>query len=168
MSDDETPKEAAAPKGKGRAPRATREQLDAGQRRRRVKVEGLEFRNWYDDKKLDLENFVYRFAVNTPQRMHALTVRDDYDRVTDEGTEAFREHHGGVDGATVNGMVLLKKPKSYFEDDHKRRQDKIADAEREAIEGKPMKDLDDDGEGGADAHAFYKPQSQNSIGAYKP
>ena len=148
-----------------RAPRVARA-AEGELRSKRRDNEGIELRNWYDEDKLDFKNYVYRYARGTGQRMHRLTKMDDYEPVTDDGTEAFREHHGGTEGDSITRMVLLKKPKHFYDMHQSKRLERIRMQEQETIDGKPLLDAED---GGLDAKHAYKPNTQNVIGgAFKP
>lgn len=111
------------------------------ERRRRQSdaLAGVRKRLAIDESKLDRENFEYYFAKNTPDRLHQLTVQDDWEIVTDREGEIRQDGNGqgsevsvlsgtGENGAPLNS-VLLKKAKNYYNDDFAAKQRRIDEME---------------------------------------
>lgn len=130
-----------------------------------------------DDRNLKLhipeelkdKNFTYRFVNDRPGRVRQLTVQDDWDVVdaaklgadpepeknTAEGTVVNRVG----DKVTGERMVLLRKPKDFFEEDKKAKQAKLDELDK-AMRVGPAPNAE--GIGPAD-HA-YVPGGRNKIG----
>ena len=100
-----------------------------------------------DDYKDD--RFEYRWIRNTPGRVRQLTVQDDYDIVEDEKiTEEISDHmlqsgvglvperYGGTlkEGGHYN-MVLVRKPREFYEEDQAAKAQDIDETERGIKEG---------------------------------
>lgn len=115
-------------------------------------------------------NYEYRWARGTPARINQLTKYDDYDVVTSEqiasderqnGIGVTPERHGGVDEqGNAYSMVLLRKPKDYYEADQKEKQALVDEREkaiqRGKVEGK-------DGQQGLSGSNAYTPEGGISI-----
>jgi len=90
---------------------------------------------------LDTENYQYRYAdLNRPGRLQQLTKQDDYDIVPNNG-----EQSSMTDGSDVRrpsgeeGMILLRKPREYFEADRKeqaRISSEVVDQLKQGSEGR--------------------------------
>lgn len=111
--------------------RRRRRNSDAlGGRRRRLAL---------DESKLDRENFVYRFANDDKNRLYDLCVNDDWEVVKDyhgelndsdgAGTEVAVKAGTGSEGQSMN-TVLLRKPKTYHDEDFAARQRAIDEKEK--------------------------------------
>lgn len=92
-----------------------------------------------DESKIDRENFAYRFANDEGNRIHDLTVNDDWDVVTDGVTAdnhamgaGTRKRVGTGEGGSPVNAVLLRKPKAYHDADQAAKQRRI-DASEEAL-----------------------------------
>lgn len=113
----------------------------SGQRRRRNsdQLRGVARRLAVDESKLDRENYAYRFATNDEDRLHRLTVQDDWEIVADrggeikddaasEGSEVSVRAGAGATGAPQK-LVLLRKPKVYADEDEAAKQRRIDEKE---------------------------------------
>lgn len=75
--------------------------------------------------KLDFEKFVYRWVNDTPGRMHAKTVEDDWDVVMNDGVKEDATDLGNavsqIVGTAPDGKplkaYLCRKPRGYFDED---------------------------------------------------
>lgn len=116
-------------------------------RRRRRQSSGLNNTNlrlYVDEKHLDTDNFAYRFVNNDADRIRRLTIQDDWEVVTDRNN-AIRESDGmgstievsaGIDDTgKANRVVLLRKPKKYYNDDFAEAQAKVDATETMIREG---------------------------------
>lgn len=119
-----------------------REQQIKQQRRRRNSdaLQGKRRRLTVNESKLDRENFEYRFANDTDDRLHQLTVDDDWEVVTDRSGETKDDATGM--GSTVSmragggvETILLRKPKQFYKDDYAASQRRIDDLEASLEKG---------------------------------
>lgn len=100
-----------------------------GGRRQRLAVRG----------DLDKENFAYRWVNDDGNRLHDLTVNDDWEVVEDRSGKMKPEGTGvGSEVATPVGTgehgrpvraVLLRKPKNWYDDDERAKQRRIDETE---------------------------------------
>lgn len=112
------------------------------ERRRRSpdQLSGMRKRLTVDESKLDRENFTYRFANDDGNRIHDLTVNDDWEVVADRGSEtgmgASVSHLAGTkEGGASLSAVLLRKPKSYHDEDLAAQQRRIDETEHSLKHG---------------------------------
>lgn len=122
------------------------EQIKSERRRRKSgALEGKRRRLAVDESKLDRENFAYRFANDEGNRIHDLTVNDDWEVVPDRGNEVKSDSTDmgssvsllagtGERGDPVRA-VLLRKPKSYHDEDEAASQRQIDDREKSIASG---------------------------------
>lgn len=170
MTDQYTPE----PRRPGRPTNAEREARanpraeEVKQRRRRRDTLG-EDRNLklYVPESAKDPNFVYRWVNKRDGRVKYMTEQDDYDVVSttqlnggddkniSEGTVATRVG----DQTTGEGMVLLRKPREFFEEDQKAKADKLDELDKTMRIG-PAQSAE--GIGPSD-HA-YVPGGRNRIG----
>ncbi len=88
-------------------------------------------------------NYEYRWINDDPGRVHALTVRDDWDVVTHEeaGERIEKDRAVGsgiervVDRATGKRAVLVRKPKEFYIEDRKKLAASIDDLEQSIKRG---------------------------------
>jgi hypothetical protein len=104
------------------------EQITTERRRRNSEtLSGRRQRMSVDMSKLDQENYAYRWVNDVGNRLHAMTVQDDWDVVQDRdgsikpnatGTGSEVSVVVGTDngGAPIRS-VLLRKRKEYYNDD---------------------------------------------------
>lgn len=121
------------------------EQIKTERRRRNADgLAGKRRRLTVDESKLDREKYEYRFANDENNRIHELTVKDDWEVVSDRGGEVKGNSSNmganvsvvagtGEKGNPVNA-VLLRKPKSYYDEDAAKAQRHI-DAKERSIAG---------------------------------
>lgn len=129
---DEQPPKAAKPRGRSQDRQATEKRA----RRRRGSVDRLgALKLDVDPDILDLENYEHRWinAGIDGARLHAKTVKDDWDVLSSDGevmdTKAASDGEGGVirravgvlDGRTEYAY-LCRKPRDLYEEDHRARQ----------------------------------------------
>ncbi len=127
-------------KPKGRTPRKEKVKKE---RRRRSGL-GLEtnMRLHIPDDQKD-PNYHYHWLNDSPGRIAAKTVKDDYDIVTEaelrEGGENVQVKRAVGTGANGEWQYayLCKKPKEYYDGDKATEQESIASAEKAAKEGAP-------------------------------
>lgn len=114
------------------------ETLKADRRRRNTEALGGRARKLgLDERKLDRENFVYRWAVDEGTRLHELTVNDDWEVVADRSGTLKADGSGTgaeiavptVAGSGAVKQILLRKPKSYHEDDKRKSLRRIDETE---------------------------------------
>ena len=109
----------------------------ATERRRRNSdaLSGRRNRLYVDEAHLDRENYEYRFVNDEPGRLHAFTVKDDWEVVPDRdgtmkadssgmGAEVSAHAGIGLTGAPLK-TVLLRKPRKYYDDDEAAKQRQI-------------------------------------------
>ncbi len=88
---------------------------------------------------LDRDNFEYRWANDDGTRIHDLTVKDDWEVVSDRSGKLKPDGAGagaevavpvglGGSGAPVKA-ILLRKPKAFYEDDKRAEQRRIDETE---------------------------------------
>jgi hypothetical protein len=121
--------------------------VKAARRRRDAdSLRGVRMRLSVNEDKLDRENFEYRFIKDDPTRLHQMTVQDDWDIVQDRNGEIQAKHEGqGAEIAHGSGtrdasghperLVLVQKPKSYYNDDAAAKQRKIDETENAMRQG---------------------------------
>lgn len=116
------------------------EQIRTERRRRNSDaLSGRRMRLSVDESKLDREKYEYRFANDDGTRLHQLTVLDDWEIVPDRDGEVKPD---GTDmgakvstlvGVATNGSplrgVLLRKLKTYYNDDKAAKAQAIDDKE---------------------------------------
>lgn len=114
----------------------TREQQIKKERRRRdgQALSGKRRKLTVNEDMLDRENFEYRFANDTNDRLHQLTVQDDWDVVTDRSGDTKDDATGMGSAITMRAgggveTVLLRKPKTFFNDDYEASQARIDETE---------------------------------------
>lgn len=115
------------------------EQIAQERRRRNTDALGGKRRRLaVDESKLDRENFTYRFANDAGNRIHDLTVNDDWEVVQDRDGELNQSAADGAQVAVRAGVdeggksmrsVLLRKPKAYHDADVAATQRRIDDTE---------------------------------------
>lgn len=112
-------------------------------------------------------NFIYRFVNDRPGRVRQLTQMDDYsvvsanelngaldpEKSTAEGTVVTRT----ADSTIGERVILLKKPREYYEADRKEYDAAIAAQEDTVRQGRPLTPEADNG-----SHA-YTPGGKNII-----
>lgn len=149
------PKAAAKPKAKRARP--TAKEASKGRRRRRVDsdpaMEGplAVVREHFDPA------YEYRWANNTPERIAKLTKQDDWDLVenTEKNFSSTGEDNYVRRPSGANGMVLVRKPKEYYDEDQARKIAKARGTDRLLRAGKAGNELGADG---------YVPNSGISMG----
>ena len=116
------------------------EQIKAERRRRNTDaLQGKRRRLGVDESQLDRENYEYRWVNDENNRIHAMTVQDDWEVVQDrdgkvkpdavsDGAKVTTVVGVGERGAPVNA-VLLRKPKAYYDADYAALQRKIDETE---------------------------------------
>jgi len=121
------------------------EQIATARRRRNADMGGVRSRLAVDTTKLDMENFTHRWVNDEPGRIEALTVQDDWEVVTDRanvvkdgntgiGTEVSQ--YVGIGGGGSSGRaVLLRKPKTYHDEDKAAAQRRIDETENAMRQG---------------------------------
>lgn len=118
-----------------------------------------------DEKKLDRDNFEYRFVNDRDGRVQQLEQRD-WDVVRDEGAKEDSNsvgslasaHAGNADGKPFNA-ILMKKHKVLYEDDMKARQQPLDEMDA-AIRGGKNHETIAEGLKGA---GVYTPNGVNII-----
>lgn len=95
--------------------------------------------------KLDTENFAYRWANDEGNRLHDMTVNDDWDVVQDRsGTLKIDGAGTGAEVSVLAGVgekgqglrsVLLRKPRNLHDDDKRAEQRRIDETEAGMKEG---------------------------------
>lgn len=79
-----------------------------------------------DEAKLDRQRYAYRWANDAGNRIHDLTVSDDWEIVPDRDTDNQGARHSVVAGTGERGnaynAVLLRKPKAYHDEDVRKQQ----------------------------------------------
>lgn len=113
------------------------------ERRRRDpnQLSGRRQRLYVDESKLDRQNFEYRFVNDDGNRVHALTVNDDWEVVQDRDSAnsaqgAQVKHLAGTkEGGASLEAVLLRKRKSYHDEDKAAGQRRIDETEKSLRSG---------------------------------
>jgi hypothetical protein len=120
------------------------EQIKAERRRRNTDaLEGKRRKLSVSEQNLDRENFVYRFANDEGNRIHDLTVNDDWEvvpqRNCDEKTDGMgadiSRYAGKDDRGQAVRAVLLRKKKDWHEDDKRAAQRRIDETEAAIRQG---------------------------------
>jgi hypothetical protein len=135
----------------------------ARRRRNGDQLTGNRNRMAVDTSTLDRENFEYRFINDVGTRVHDLTVRDDWDIVSDrdgkvkgdtagDGAQVAVNAGNGADGKPVRA-ILVRKPKDFYKTDDAAKQRQI-DAQEAALKGGSTP--------GGDQANQYVPNSQSS------
>lgn len=103
------------------------EQIKAERRRRDTSsLKGARRRLAVNERALDRENFVYRFANDDKNRIYDLTVNDDWEVVSDREGDINASDAIGAQASVRAGTdsegksmrtVLLRKPKAYHDAD---------------------------------------------------
>lgn len=116
------------------------EEIKTERRRRKGDINGVRKRLAVDESKLDREKYDYRFANDEGDRIRQLTKLDDWDIVSNDGVKEDSKSMGGKvsahagvseQGAPVRA-ILLRKPKTYADEDRAAKARKI-DAVEEGI-----------------------------------
>ncbi len=153
-------------RGPGRPPRKEQNQ----KRRRRREGMGIErnLRLFIPEDVKD-PDYHYHWINDKPGRLHARTVQDDYDIVTEEelkgekhdgeGTQVKRAIGTGENGEWMYSY-LCRKPKDFYVEDKAKEQERIAQFERQAREGIPASNDGLD----TDDHAYVPEGRRNVIG----
>lgn len=116
------------------------EQIATERRRRNSDaLSGARRRLTVNEENLDREKYSYRFANDEGARIHQLTVNDDWEVVTDRNGEIRSDtasegaqvsvHAGTGDKGEALRTVLLRKPKSYHDEDVAASQRRIDETE---------------------------------------
>lgn len=137
------------------------EQIAAERRRRNSEsLNGTRKRLHVDESKLDRENFAYRFANDENGRLHQLTVDDDWDMVSDrdgvvkpDGNSVGSEvsaFAGTRDNGAPLRTVLLRKRKTYYDEDEAAKQRRVDETEAGLKRGKASAASED---------GMYQPES---------
>lgn len=121
-------------------------EADIGERRRRREFDGAAKRLGVNTDALDHDRFVYRWINATDARMFEKTVQDDWDIVTQDGGTV---KHDATDigsavsivaGTQANGSglrtYLCRKPRRYFDEDQKKKQDRLDEQLKQLRAGK--------------------------------
>ena len=126
----------------------TRSEKTKTERRRRNPdgLQGKRRRLAVNEAALDRENFEYRWVNDDGNRIHTLTVEDDWDVVTQTATTDSHAMGAGnqkrvgtgEQGVPVNA-ILLQKPKRYYDEDDAQKQRRI-DASEQALKEKPTRE----------------------------
>jgi hypothetical protein len=138
------------------------ETIPAERRRRNTDaLSGRRQRLAVDEAALDREKYQYRWANDVDNRIHALTVQDDWEIVPDRAGEVRPDSSGmGAEVATPAGggttAVLLRKPKQYYTDDKAAEQRRIDELEASLKQGAVP--------GAGDASGSYVPKDGITIG----
>ena len=145
--------------------RAERDQVEQSRRRRRDPNDnGMTKRLAVPEHKLDRSQYVYRWVNDVPGRIQRL-YGQDWDLVSDEelGNEMPTERHADVaQNRVALNARLMRKPKQFFEEDHKAIQDRI-DSELKAAELGRRTLNGPDGEGlSANDPRVYTPRDANN------
>ena len=120
------------------------EQVKAERRRRNSDaLQGKRRKLSVSEETLDRTNFVYRFANDEGNRIHDLTVNDDWEVVPqrngDEQTDGLGSEIARHVGRDEHGKgvraVLLRKKKDWHEDDKKAAQRRIDETETAIRQG---------------------------------
>jgi len=105
------------------------------ERRRRQDFDGAAKRLGVNTAALDHDRFVYRWINATDARIFEKTVQDDWDIVTNDG--GVVKHDATDIGAAVSVVAgtqangsglrtyLCRKPRRYFDEDQKKKQDRL-------------------------------------------
>jgi hypothetical protein len=137
------------------------EELVTERRRRNSdSLAGKRRRLHVNEAELDRENFTYRFVNDEGNRLHDMTVNDDWELVSDRNHVVKVDSTGSGSevavyaGTQENGaplrQVLLRKPRQYYEEDKAAEQRQID--EREA-------GIKSRGGPGASEDGLYQPTS---------
>lgn len=148
--------------------RPSRDAVTAGERQRRRRFsendEGVDFNFWVDESKLDRKNFSYRWVNDVRGRVAKLESQD-WERVSAEEAGGSVDRHADIENSSRAEMraVLMRKPKDWYDDDHKRKQvandDRMRSvASNETILKTAAKDANV-GEGGLDPRHAYTPNA---------
>lgn len=116
------------------------DQIKAERRRRNSDaLGGHRQRLFVNEAQLDRENYQYRWANDVDNRIYQLTVQDDYERVEDRDGSVRPDNSGmGAEVATPVGTtkegapmraVLLRKPKTFHDDDERAKHRAIDETE---------------------------------------
>ena len=120
-------------------PQSNRQQAERQPRRRREDLGPGRRRNLGVSQEKD-PNFVYRWVNDTPGRLHALTVNDDWEVVTNDGIREAKDKAVGTGVERVvdrrgTKSVLLRKPKHYYVEDKAKEQAEIDETEKSIKRG---------------------------------
>lgn len=115
------------------------------ERRRRRNLDGNRNRMAVNESLMEREKYEYRFINDIGSRVHDLTVNDDWEVVTDRNGDLKTD--GAQQGAQVSlnagtaqdgkpmQAILVRKLKSYYNDDFAARQRQIDDQEAALKQG---------------------------------
>ena len=128
-------------------------------RRRSNNLSGSRRRRHVDESLRDREKYEYRWINDEAERIHSLTVNDDWDIVSDRekatgtGSELASQVGSGAKGSPLRA-ILVRKLKEYHDAD-KADQQRLIDAQEDALKGNVPE--------GADAENLYQPKTQTTI-----
>lgn len=149
----------------------TRVEQERSRRRRRGDVSMGRLRTLAIEGDLD-PNYTYRWINDDPGRVHALTVRDDWERVTaaELGQADERDKNLGtgveriVDKVSGKRAVLVRKPKDYYFEDKAKEQQHLEEIDKMIKHGQvPVAPPDNADVSGKDMAAQYVPAGAISI-----
>jgi len=126
--------------------RKTAKQESEGRRRRRSDDITMTGKLGIDVTKLD-PAYEYRWLNNTPERIAAKTKQDDWDLVdnSDETHASTGEDSHVRRPSGEAGMVLVRKPKKYFEDDKAAKIAAVMETDNQVKGGRASNELGADG-----------------------
>lgn len=134
--------EETEPARRGRPPNAERAAIQTKERRRKRGVgiiTGLKLN--VNEEILDRANFEYRFLNDRPGRIRAMTTQDDWELVEAPGHGSDQEgghigYHAGL-GENNSSMrtLLARKPKQWYEDDQREKQQPLDDIDHQIKRG---------------------------------
>lgn len=134
-----------------RGPGRPRKEETQERRRRRNSLDGSAgMKLAVDERFLDRKNFEYRWINDDGARIHAKTVQDDWDFVSDPAKEGKADADGlgsivsKVVGKNANGQplhaYLARKPKHYYDEDQAEKRRAIEDGMKSIKSGTPQGD----------------------------
>lgn len=155
------PRRVGRPSNAERATRAT--EVTQRRRRRESLGEDRNLRLYVPESEKD-PNFVYRWVNDRGGRVKRMTTEDDYDiaptakdesKDTSEGTVATRV------GSQTTGekMVLLRKPREFYDEDQKAKMAKLDELDKTMRQGPAQS-----GDGLSRADNAYVPGGRNIVG----
>lgn len=119
---------------KSRARPTAKEATKAARRRRKGGNPSARGKLSLDTSKLD-PAYHYRWAEDRPGRLNELTVQDDYDIVETNDHESSEKGSGVVRPSGENKMVLLRKRRSFYEEDQAEKSARIKETQRQLEQG---------------------------------
>ena len=150
--------------------RPSRAQADAQERTRRRRFgeddEGVDFNLWVDKSALD-PTYQYRWVNDQRGRIKKLEGQD-WDLVAEADVNFPTDRHADIAAGKSEDMRtrLMRKPRDWFNDDHKRKQQRIDDQMAAAARGEQvLQERGQKGEnlGGLSAQNAYKPNGTNTL-----